>query len=620
MSRSSGLRSGAIWVAAVSFLSLGLFAAQPTGAAVASTPTNTITFAEQPGAAPNYIFPYMSCDYFSGQNLIDFQYLTYRPAYWFGTPGSSEVDYSLSSAKKPAFSNGNRTVSIDMKGWKFADGQTVDAEAVMFFLNMYKANPTAYCGYNPGYGIPDQVASASGVGNLVTIKFTSPVNPNWILYNYLSEITPMPNTWDVSAAGTPSTCASGTYGAKDTDAACKKVEKYLDNQATKVTSFASTFWTSGADGPWKLSQIDDLGDATFIPNPTYSGPVKAQPGIKYVKEVAFSSDSAEQTALESGSIDVGYVDPTILSGNAPSPGVAGPNWSAIASKYTLTSGPGWGFDYAVINFAKKNPKSAVISQLYVRQALQRAIDTSAIIKAVDKGYAYPIDSPLPPDTPTSISGLATTAGVKNPYPYSLTAAKSLLTSHGWKLNSKHVMACASPGTSATECGAGISKGTTLSFTIAWSSGSPSENDTFDAEVSDWESIGFSLTTSEVAIDPLIADCEAGVKFEFCSWPDTWGYDPDYYPSGETLFTPTGGFNPGAYNNPTMTADIKATTFGTASLAKYATYAAQQLPVLYEPLPATTNEYAKSLKSQTVRGVNGFVQNPMDDFMPEYLHY
>ncbi|MGC1238907.1 MAG: ABC transporter substrate-binding protein [Acidimicrobiales bacterium] len=602
------------------FVALGLLAISPAGATTASTPTNTITFAEQPGAAPNYIFPYMACQYFSGQNLIDFQYLTYRPAYWFGTPGSSAVDYSLSSANPAKFSNANKTVTIDMKGWKFADGQTVDAQSVMFFLNLYKANPTSYCGYNPGYGIPDQVASAKGSGNTVTITFTTSVNPNWILYNYLSEITPLPSAWDVTAPGKSSTCATGAYGAKSTEAACKKVQTYLDNQATKITSFNSKFWTSGADGPWKLSQIDDLGDATFVPNATYSGPVKAQPGIKYVKEEAFSSDTAEQNALEAGSINVGYVDPTILSANAPKPGVAGANWPQIASKYTLTSGPGWGFDYTVINFGKKNPKSTVISQLYVRQALQKAINQSAIIKTVDKGYAFPIDSPLPPETVTSISGLPTTAGVANPYPYNLKAAKKLLTSHGWSLNAKHVMACTSPGSGAKDCGAGIAKGTTLNFTIAWASGTPSENDTFNAEVADWDSIGFNFTTSEASISPLISSCSAGGTWEFCSWDDTWGYDPDYYPSGETLFTPTGGFNPGAYNNPTMTTDIKATTFGTATLAKYATYAAQQLPVLYEPLPATTNEYSKSLKSLKVRGVSGFVQNPMGDFMPEYFHY
>ena len=27
------------------------------------------------------------------------------------------------------------------------------------------------------------------------------MNPNWILYNYLAELTPMPNSWDVTAPG-----------------------------------------------------------------------------------------------------------------------------------------------------------------------------------------------------------------------------------------------------------------------------------------------------------------------------------------------------------------------------------------------------------------------------------
>src|ERR1700683_5382103 len=151
--------------------------AQTPAATTTSRNSNTITFAEAPGAAPNYIFPYLGCQYFSVATLSQFQEMTYRPLYWFGTPGSSAVDYSLSPAKTPVFSNGNKTITIDLKGWKFADGQTVNAEALMFFLNLYKADPTAYCGYNKGYGIPDQVASASGTGNTVTIKFTSAVNP-----------------------------------------------------------------------------------------------------------------------------------------------------------------------------------------------------------------------------------------------------------------------------------------------------------------------------------------------------------------------------------------------------------------------------------------------------------
>src|SRR6202167_425359 len=301
-------------VVVVAAVAIGLVASSSNSPSTTSTTTssnsNTITFAEGAGAAPNYIFPYLGCQYFSIATLSQFQEMTYRPVYWFGTPGSSAVDYSLSPAKAPVFSNNDKTITIDMKGWKFADGQTVNAQSVMFFLNLYKADPTSYCGYNKGYGIPDQVASASGSGNTVTINFTSSVNPNWILYNYLAELTPMPNSWDITAPGKPSTCASGVYGATTTDSACKTVEKYLDAQAGTMTDFADTLWTSGADGPWKLSKMDDLGNATFIPNATYSGPTKAQKGIDFVKEDAFTTENGEETALRSGGITLGTVDPT----------------------------------------------------------------------------------------------------------------------------------------------------------------------------------------------------------------------------------------------------------------------------------------------------------------------
>jgi len=599
-------------------LTLGLVAPTVSGAAAASTASNTITYAEAPGASPNYIFPYLGCQYFSVATLSQFQEMTYRPVYWFGTPGSSAVDYKLSPAKQPVFSNGNKTITINMKGWKFADGQTVNAESVLFFLNMYKADPTAYCGYNKGYGIPDQVSSATGSGNKVTIKFTTSVNPNWILYNYLSELTPMPNTWDVTAAGKPSTCASGKYGAAATNTACKAVEKYLDAQAATQTNFTSKLWTSGADGPWKLIKMDNLGNATFVPNATYSGPTKAQKGINYVKELAFTTANAEETALRSGSITLGYVDPTVLTGNAPAPGKVGTNWSAVSSKYNLTTGYAWAFNYAPFNFSPKNPKHALVAQAYIRQALQMAIDQTSIINKVDKGYGVPIDSPLPPQTPKSVSGMKQALEpVKNPYPFSLKKAKALLTSHGWKVVGG-VQTCESPGTSSSQCGKGITKGTTLSLSIVWASGTPALDDTFNAEVADWNAIGVKFTHTTESFNTVIGDCQSGTKFQVCSWGGGWSYAPDYYPSGETLFAPGGGFNVGLYSNSVMTADIKGTTFGTASLKKYAQDAAKQLPVLFQPQADSTGEFLKTLKAQKVNGISGLAANPLQNWMPEYL--
>src|ERR1035437_5810418 len=291
------IRLGMTIGAAASAISLGLIAPTLSGA---SSQFGTITQAEGAGASPNYIFrmyPGADC---TVANTSQFQALMFRPLYWFGFGQSALIQPKLSTALLPKYSNGNKTVTITMKGWKFADGQTVNAESVMFFLNMYKADPTGYCGYNAGYGIPDQVTSAKGSGNTVTIKFKVAVNPNWILYNYLSELTPMANSWDITAPGKTSTCASGAYGAKSTDTACKAVLKYLTAQSSKTSYFADTMWQSGDSGPWKLTSIDNLGNVTFVPNTKYSGPQKAK--VKYVKEVAFLSATAEQNQLRSGSI------------------------------------------------------------------------------------------------------------------------------------------------------------------------------------------------------------------------------------------------------------------------------------------------------------------------------
>ena len=570
-------------------------------------PTGTITFAEAPGAPPNYIFPYMGCSFFSVSNSEQFQDEMYRPLYWFGLGATSTYVPSLSLGDKPKFSNGDKTITIDMKGWKFADGQTVNAQSVMFFLNMYKADPASYCGYNGGFGIPDQVSSASGSGNTVVIHFTTSVNPGWILYNYLSEITPMPNSWDLTSATAKGSCATDVFGSAKAKTDCKAVEAYLDAQSAKTSTYTDALWQSADDGPWKLTAFDSLGNATFVPNTKYSGPQKAQ--VAEVKLESFTSTQAEETQLQAGKLSLGFVDTTILTSPAPTPGSVGANWSQIASKYNIVAGPGWNFNYAPFNFAKADPKSAAIKQLYIRQALQEAVDQNGIITNVDKGYGFPIYSPLPPNTSSSISG-----SVANPYPFNLKAAKALLTSHGWKIENG-VQTCENPGTGAKQCGAGITKGYTLNMKIIWASGTPALDDTFNAEIADWGEIGIMFTHTTDTFNNVIADCDNGAGYEICSWGGGWTYAPDFYPSGETLFTPKGGFNPGEYSDPHMTTLINSTTFGTAKLTKYATYAAEQLPVLYQPQSFAPGEVIKTLKSSI-----GFTPNPLGNFMPEYYHF
>ena len=365
-------------------------------ATVGVEPSGVVAYAEAPGANPTSSFRSWAA-HSSTNNINQFQMLMFRPLYWFGLGASAAFELSLSLANQPVFSHGNRTVTITMKGWRFADGQVVNAQSVMFFLNMYKADPTAYCGYNAGDGIPDQVKSAAGHDNTVRINFTTSVNPEWILDNYLSEITPMPDRWDRTSGSQLSTCASGSYGATNTNAACSAVLAYLTKEGSTTSTFPKAFWQGGVDGPWRLTAFSPTGNATFQPNTKYRGPQKAQ--IRFVKEIAFTSIQAEESDLLNNDLSIGYIDPSVLTSPATAPGRVGPNWVALASHYSLVSGSAWSFNYAAYNFTSSDPNAAAVGQLYIRQALQYAVDQRSLIETVDKGYGSVIDSPLPPSTP-----------------------------------------------------------------------------------------------------------------------------------------------------------------------------------------------------------------------------
>jgi len=588
----------------VAFSALALTLSVPvTGAA---TPASTITVAEAPGASPDYIFPFASCLNDSPNNIGQFQQLMFRPLYWFGVGQSAAESPALSLAKQPVYNKVNTSVTITMKGWRFADGQVVNAQSVMFFLNMYKADPLAFCGYAQGMGIPDKVQSVTSTASAIRINFTSAVNPTWMTDNFLSQITPMPNRWDLVSAKQHGRCATGAYGSSATTASCKSVENYLNTLASNIKTFNTAFWQGGDDGPWRLGSIDATGNVTFASNESYSGPQKAK--VKYVKEVAFSSSEQEIAALDKGTVDIGYVDPMTLPERATSKR-PGPNIAALSSKYSLAVGSSWGFNEAVFNFNPANVKSAAIGLLYIRQALQEAVNQASIVASVVQGYGYATDSPLPLTTPTKLS-----KAIVNPYPFNLANAKTLLTSHGWTMVAG-VMTCASPGTSATECGANINAGYTLNFNIVWPGDSSELTAAFNQEIANWAQIGILVTPNYDTANNVVTDCSATSVNQLCVLETGWNYANSYFPSGEELFSPKGLADFGAYNDAHMTSLIDATTSGTADLTSYATYAAQQLPVLYQPQVDQAVEVLKTLKSSI-----GFSPNPLGNFMPEYYHF
>jgi peptide/nickel transport system substrate-binding protein len=193
-------------------------------------------------------------------------------------------------------------------------------------------------------------------------------------------------------------------------------------------------------------------------------------------------------------------------------------------------------------------------------------------------------------------------------------AQSLLAAHGWTVVGG-VQTCTNPGTGAGQCGAGITAGYTLSLNVVWASGSPALDATMNAEIANWQKAGIAVTPSTASFNTVIGDCSGGSGFELCSWGNGWTYSPNYYPSGEALFSSGGGFNVGSYSDPVMASLIAATTSGSANLTAYATYAAKQLPVLYQPQATVIREVLKSLKSSA-----GLSPNPLGNFMPEYFRF
>ena len=114
-------------------------------ATAAAAPGGTARVALPPGVTPNYIWPYIPLANANEYNTEQFQMLMYRPLYMFGNNGPSvSVNYPLSVASAPVYSNGGKTVTIKMKGWKWSNGESVDASDVIVWLKLMKAEPNEY--------------------------------------------------------------------------------------------------------------------------------------------------------------------------------------------------------------------------------------------------------------------------------------------------------------------------------------------------------------------------------------------------------------------------------------------------------------------------------------------
>jgi peptide/nickel transport system substrate-binding protein len=611
--------------ATVGMLAMGAVTmAAPTSGAAGVTHT-VVTFGLHPGATPNFIFPMVTFGHCSTVNLGEFGNMLYRNVYAFGagagTKTSVGLNKKMSIGLPPTYSSTGKTVTIKLKTYKWSNGEKVTSTDILFYFNMLRVTKTSYCYYFKftTLSMPTIITSVKATSpTKVVLTLKKKVSAHWFTYNELSQITPMPMAWDVTALnGAPNSggCAKAPFGTGDTK--CKAVFDFLSTEAgfnptkptTKITalsSYATSPIWKVVDGPWKLHAFGPTAPAVFVPNPTYSGPNK--PKLKEFIEKPFSSTTAEFNALVGGTIQVGYLPVADITSNAkPAKTVEtepkiGANNSRLVGTYSVKKIWFEQITYFSINFKSTGDTgqaSKIFKQPYIRQAIELGVDQPAYIASLDKGYGVPDYGPVPP---TPKNPYLSTYEKHNPFAYNPAKGKALLKAHGWKIAVGGTDTCQKPGTKSNECGAGITKGAKLSFEYDIATTPPLPTQAA-AEKDTWSKEGINVRLTKGTFNTIIGrdkPCPNGCSWEMGNWGGGWVFSPDYYPTGEELFAPGAGSNTGLWTTPTSNRLIKATDLKTGTMKAYENYLTKAVPVIWQPVTGgTLLEIHKGLKGVAI---------------------
>ena len=545
----------------------------------------TVTYAESPGAGPNYIFPITPGSNSSVFVAYQFQYLSWRPLYWAPNGATPEIDPALSLASAPTFSNGDKTVTIRMNQnytWS-ANGAPVDANDVVFDIDLIKAavkeSSANWGNYTPG-DFPDNVVSAVATSKYtVTLTLNKKWNPGWFYLNELSLVVPLPSTyWNKSSA-------TGSALDYTVPANATAIYDFLNAQSSDLSTYSANPLWKDVDGPYTLSTFHASNNqATFTANKNYTGANK--PHITTVEELPYTSTQAEFNQLLSGTLDAGYVDFTDL-----------PQVKRLQAKgYNVFGYPDYGFDYMPINFQDTTGHwNSIASQLYVRDALQSLENEPAWVKGIFDGAAVASYGVVPKYPATQYQPKN---AVDPAFPYSLTKAKSLLASHGWS-EVKGVMTCTKAGKGSSECGAGIPKHTKLSFNLIYSTSPAAIGLQVTSFAAAAAQIGVKIsTTSSSFANILKNEDDVGSPSTKNKWAmaNFGGFTNSLYPTTNTLFNTTGSYNLGGFSEPTANSLISASVAGGNSTAVKSelTYIDAHYPGLWEPQPDLIYAWKKSL--------------------------
>jgi peptide/nickel transport system substrate-binding protein len=628
--RGLAVAGGLVWVSAQASLTTvptsGPGLTQPTSPSGTKVSGGTVYFTEGPDSTPNYIFPMYSSTNCTTTNVNQFMDMLYRPLYWYGNNYRPTVAYGYSIGQRPQFSDGDKTVTIKLNPWKWSDGETVTSRDLMFWMNVLKADPaTEWCGYAPGL-FPDLVTSYSAPDpQTFVMHFNKAYNPECVLYNVLSQLTPLPLAWDRTSLSQPAPTSDNGHLFDSTRVGAAAIYKFLDGEAKKFGGWTSSPLWKVVDGPFKLQSFTSTGEVTLVPNPSYSGSPK--PTISKLVELPYASDAASYIAVRSGGPSA------VTIANIPSqyaPAIP----TLTAEGYELNRAAAYAFNYFPLNFNSSattspggEPVRYVVRQAYFRRAFQHLVDQQGWITAFFLGSANPTCGPIPLAPPSPLVNAAAVSA--RPCAFSVAAARQLLTANGWNVVPGGQTTCVKPGTGPGACGAEIKAGEGILFNVDYQSGVVSVHDEMKDLAAQARRVGINLSLTAHPFDTVVGAAvpctpeQATCKWQAENWGAGWVYGPAYLPTGEQLYYPGAVGNAGSYTDPKMTQLIQATVAGPAAsdataLTEYEKYAEQQLPVVFGPTQIGT--YSETAGTLVAKNLGGYAANALGLMNPEDWYF
>jgi peptide/nickel transport system substrate-binding protein len=205
----------------------------------------------------------------------------------------------------------------------------------------------------------------------------------------------------------------------------------------------------------------------------------------------------------------------------------------------------------------------------------------------------------------------------NPYPYDPVAAAKLLTDNGWTVNAGGISTCTNPGTGSGQCGDGVKAGAKASFALQYASGTLAIDQEMQVMKTAFSKAGIEINLSQAPFDTVISTAFGGnPNWEMANWGGGWIFAPDYYPTGDEIFSTGAGSNAGAYSNATNDANTVASTKSNdvQALYTYEDFLAKDLPVVWIPVAAAE----LSMVKKTLHGWDP--QDPLLQIYPENWYF